>query len=235
MLYLMYALVLFSLFMSTNFLVTSFTALISKNPVHLFGARFSKKNIADISSFNQKNALILFIMSIPGFCGSLLLFYDRIIGICVLTVGNIIVLFICFLLLLFVRKMHTKKEIQSFMFSVNKNHTTIKLDFYKKDNFVESFEYISINGSENIINSNLKSKVLFKIRDFVDYHDLNSWNGFSQRNGEINKGIEWKIRIVYSDGEVIFAFGKDAYPTHGKQILDQLNDLLNNLFIKMKV
>ena len=63
--------------------------------------------------------------------------------------------------------------------------------------------------------------------EFMDDNEMESWNGFAKQKGEPGKGVEWKIKAVYDNGESIFAFGKDEYPLNGKEIIIENNTKLN--------
>ena len=80
----------------------------------------------------------------------------------------------------------------------------------------------------------MKKNVLLKILAYVEDNAIEDWNGFNQEIGETGKGVYWQIKIVYKNGDILFARGKDSYPIHGKEIIEGLNELVNKQFMYMK-
>ena len=219
-------------FLSTICLVFSITTFFSHKPVRLFGAKFSNKDIRNPEIFNRTNALVLLLMAIPGFLGGIFFFLSPYIGKIVAVFTYAIILPISAFFFYLNKSAQTKNLIRSVKFSISKNNTIFRFEFFKKTTAVEAFKYINIAGSENILHYYLKKKVMYDIWEFIEENDMNSWNGFAKQEGELDKGLEWKIKIVYESGDVMFAFGKDVFPINGKHIVSQFNDLLNMLFTK---
>ena len=221
-------------FISTVCLVYSLTTFFARKPVRLFGAKFSNKDIKNVEVFNRTNALVLLLLAIPGFLGGTFFLLSPYVGKIVAICTYVIVIPICALFFYLNKTAQTKNLIRSVMFSISKNNTIFKFEFFKRPSFVEAFKYINIAGSEDILHVELKKRVMYDIWEFVEEHDMNDWNGFAKQSGDPDKGLEWKMKIVYDSGDVMFAFGKDEFPLNGKPIISQFNDLLNELFMKMK-
>lgn len=234
MTYMDIALCLILCFTSTIFFMYSITTFFARKPVRLFGAKFSNMSIKNAENFNRINALLLLLLSIPGYMGCVVTIGSISIGRLIWIFGYSVVVPFAVFGFYINKQLQTKRLLQSFMFSISKNNTIIKFELFKRDSYVEAFEYINIAGSAKVLQSNLKKKVFRNLMEFMDDNELESWNGFAKQKGEPGKGVEWKIKAVYDNGESIFAFGKDEYPLNGKAIIGNLNDLLNESFIKMK-
>ncbi|MBR3841233.1 MAG: hypothetical protein IKM20_08865 [Erysipelotrichales bacterium] len=221
-------------FISTICLIYSITTFFARKPVRLFGAKFKNKDIRDAEVFNRTNALVLLLMALPGFLGGTFFLLSPYIGKIVAVIAYVIIFPICVLFFYLNKNAQTKNLIRSVMFSISKNSTIFKFEFFKRSTFIEAFKYINIGGSEDILHVELKKRVMYDIWEFIEHHEIKDWNGFAKQTGDPDKGLEWKIKIVYDNGDVVFAFGKDAFPINGKPIISQFNDLLNELFMKMK-
>ena len=115
-------------------LIFSITSFFAHKPIHLFHKKFRNIEINDWKSFNHDHAKILLIQAFLYIgSGTILLFYKQ-IGI-YFVIGSL--LYTCLIApILFsrIQKQYTRPLIQSFMFSISKNHTTNRYNFYQKKN-----------------------------------------------------------------------------------------------------
>lgn len=235
MTYLQLGILVAEFFISTICLIFSLTTFFARKPVHVFFRKFSNRSIVDPEGFNKVNSLTLLLLSIPGFMSGVFIYLNFNLGLYITGVSYAVTIILASVIASLNFNQHIKRLIRKFMFETNKNNTVVKFEMFKKSNYIQAFEHLSINGQKQVLEANLDDDVYDILEEFVEENDIDGWNGFHESVGEAGKGYEWKIKVTYDDHSVIFAYGKDAFPLGGKPTVERLNDVLNRSFINRKV
>ena len=85
-----------------------------------------------------------------------------------------------------------------------------------------------LNGADLNINKEVDNSVLSDISNIIEKNKIYEWNGFYKKSNILD-GYTFSLRIKYSDGKEVQAYGHEKYPTNYEEIHEILLNYLKSI------